>query len=146
MCLTHPPKCVWHHVKPPMRVFTVIEKCQSARGSCNVVSDMLVVTANRELAYVLGDAQPVEVLVAQQEHCELMAPLAADAGAHLRVRPCVACLGALAKLRSRPDSTHGEPDHGLITSSSYAAADTCNDCAADHPRAGRGWSWSTSAV
>ncbi len=49
----------------------------------------------RELAYVLGDAQPVEVLVAQPEHHELLSPLAADVDAHMRVRPCVARVGAL---------------------------------------------------
>ncbi len=44
---------------------------------------------------MLGDAQPVEVLVAQPEHHELLSPLAADVDAHMRVRPFVARVGAL---------------------------------------------------
>ena len=43
---------------------------------------------------MLGDAQPVEVLVAQPEHHELLSPLAADVDAHMRVRPLVARVGA----------------------------------------------------
>ena len=63
--------------------------CCSARGP--------VCTACRELAYVLGDAAPAEVLVARPEHHELLAPLAADVDAHMRVRSLRRCCGCVGR-------------------------------------------------
>ena len=46
---------------------------------------------------MLGDAQPVEVLVAQPEHHELLSPLAADVDAHMRVRCLRRSCGCVAR-------------------------------------------------